>query len=151
MTDTKSETGTDEVDDQEFFDVRFICPTCNGEGKVRKRTKSTSGHAVNVPCRKCNGTGMFADGRQIRLLVKEANALKSRKSDEITHITEIDEAITVRFTPVGVEISSTTGDFLYIQAGNNHMAIAVKPKGAKTVDEWKVSKQKGDSNDNDNE
>ncbi len=123
----------------EVFDVNLTCDLCHGQGKIRKRMKQRPG--ANVRCRKCKGTGMFATGPRLVHLLKELEALKSRTSDTIHHITELKDVIKVQFNPVGVEISSSTGDFLYIQAGTNRMVIAVKPSGAKTVEEWEILRQ----------
>jgi hypothetical protein len=133
---------------EEFFDIRFICGTCNGEGQIRKRTKQ--GPAGNVTCRRCNGTKMVADGRAIKMLIDEIEAVKGKTANEITHITTLKELVTVRFNDVGVEIVSTTGHFLIITAGDNHLAVAVKPKGAPNVEEWEITQEKSKSDD-DNE
>lgn len=129
----------------EVFDVRFTCDICHGEGKVRKRLKQ--GPGATVRCRKCKGTGMFATGQRIVELLKELEALKSRTSDTIHHITEIKEVIEVRFNNVGVEVSTETGSFLYVQAGDNRMIVAVKPRGEPKVKEWEITRQKGESSE----
>lgn len=112
---------------QEFFDKRFICGICHGLGQVRKRIRS--GPGVTVRCGKCQGTGMFATGNQLRKLVEEIEDLKSQAGDQVTFMTDDSHAITVTRSGDGVAIRSSTGDLQGMMLADNAMAIVVRNKG----------------------
>jgi hypothetical protein len=113
--------------DQEFFDVRFICDTCHGEGKVPIRTKQ--GPGGKTYCRRCLGTGMCATGKQIQQLVREIEILKSKSQEEVSFLTDDKEVIGVKFSGEGVNVWSTTGYLQAVILGDSQVAIIVVKKG----------------------
>ena len=105
----------------------YICEPCDGTGKVKKVMKRR-GAIGTTDCRKCQGTGYFATGVQIDALFAKNKELRdANKPEEITHVTESQDAITVKFNPTGIEVSATTGDLYILAISERVLAIAAKP------------------------
>jgi hypothetical protein len=117
--------------------TEFHCETCHGQGEITKRLRG--GNNSKTHCRRCNGTGLYADAAKLIPILKQMHALQQGgRSQELVHYTTINKRLSLRLIEVGVELmTDDENKFIFVSGGDNHLVVAVAPKDAVSR-EWKV-------------